>query len=91
MSKFDSLLLIVISELICNLCLGRAFLAALHYNENAGRPQAVTKAGELRHDLRFPKYKQGGFVVRKVLAEASYGNELNLLSHPFLFQWFPQN
>lgn len=51
----------------------RGLLAALHYNENAGRMQATKTTGESRYDIRFPKYKQGGFVVRKILTEATFG------------------
>lgn len=41
----------------------RTFLAALHYNENAGRPQAVTKDGELVWVIKFPKAKKGAVVA----------------------------
>ncbi|XP_014674792.1 PREDICTED: uncharacterized protein LOC106814924 [Priapulus caudatus] len=37
----------------------RITLAALHYNENAGRPTATTKEGEHRYKVAFPKYKSG--------------------------------
>lgn len=51
-------------------------LAALHFNENSGRAQAVTKQGSKRYDVTFPKYKKGGYVVRKVLVNATYGKIL---------------
>lgn len=51
----------------------RLQLAALHFNENSGRAQAVTKQGSKRFDVIFPKYKKGGYVVRKVLVNATYG------------------
>ncbi|KAJ4940324.1 hypothetical protein JOQ06_026632, partial [Pogonophryne albipinna] len=41
-------------------------LAAMHYNENAGRPQAETKEGKLRFKIRYPKFKKGGYTVCKV-------------------------
>ncbi|CAN7943196.1 unnamed protein product, partial [Ixodes hexagonus] len=41
----------------------RTYLAALHYNENAGRPQAVTKGGERRWVVKFPKATKGAVVV----------------------------
>ena len=50
----------------------RIQLAALHFNENAHRDQAVTKAGELRYGIVFPKYKKGGYIV-KVTKDPTYG------------------
>ena len=41
----------------------RLQLAALHFNENSGRGQALTKQGSKRFDVVFPKYKKGGYVV----------------------------
>ncbi|KAK5876308.1 hypothetical protein CesoFtcFv8_025675 [Champsocephalus esox] len=35
----------------------RTLLAGLHYNENASRHTATTKAGEQRFKIRYPKYK----------------------------------
>ena len=54
----------------------RIQLAVLHFNENSGRAQARTKHGEARYDLIFPKYKKGGYVVRKVTETATYGKKL---------------
>ena len=51
----------------------RLLLAALHYNNNSSKQQAVTKAGEEQYSILFPKYKKGGFIVRKVMKESSYG------------------
>ena len=51
----------------------RLQLAALHFNENANRKQAVTKGGEERYDIIFPKYKKGGYIVRKVVQIPTYG------------------
>ena len=51
----------------------RLQLAALHYNENADRRQAVTKEGEQCFNIIFPKYKKGGYVVRKVMEKATFG------------------
>ncbi|XP_057690491.1 uncharacterized protein LOC130914917 isoform X2 [Corythoichthys intestinalis] len=50
----------------------RIYLAALHYNENAGRPWAYTKAGEQRYSIAFPKYKKGGYSLKNVLVKPSY-------------------
>ncbi|KAJ8369542.1 hypothetical protein SKAU_G00095700 [Synaphobranchus kaupii] len=51
----------------------RLLLTAMHYNENADRPQATTSSGELRYLLWFPKYKQGDFSVRPLKATPTYG------------------
>ncbi|XP_034082366.1 uncharacterized protein LOC117552821 [Gymnodraco acuticeps] len=50
----------------------RTLLAGLHYNENASRHTATTKAGEQRFKIRYPKYKAGGHVVKKILVEATF-------------------
>lgn len=55
-------------------------MAALHFNENANRKQAVTKKGEERYDIVFPKYKKGGYVVRKVVEDPTFG-EVMLCVH----------
>ena len=57
--------------------LNRLQLAALHFNENTNRVQAVTKQGTRRYDVVFPKYKKGGYVVKKVLTNATYGKVQN--------------
>ncbi|KAF3833246.1 hypothetical protein F7725_026911 [Dissostichus mawsoni] len=49
----------------------RTLLAGLHYNENASRHTATTKAGEQRFKIRYPKYK-AGHVVKKILVEATF-------------------
>ncbi|CAN7995733.1 unnamed protein product [Ixodes hexagonus] len=55
----------------------RTYLAALHYNENAGRPQAVTKDGELVWVIKFPKAKKGAVVApRKTGCTYEYVGEL---------------
>ena len=42
-------------------------LAALHFNENANRQQAVTESGEERYyDTVFTKYEKGGYVCEKL-------------------------
>ena len=51
----------------------RLQLAALHFNENACRDQAITKKGEGRYDILFPKYKKGGHIVRNVTVDPTYG------------------
>ena len=59
-------------KFILKLTVIRLALAALHYNENAGRKQAVNKQGEERYDILFPKYKKGGYIVRKVTVNPTY-------------------
>ena len=49
-----------------NVSLHRLYLAALHYNYNSNRKQAVTKKGKKRFSMLFPKYKKGGHIVRKI-------------------------
>lgn len=51
----------------------RQQLAALHFNENAARKQATTSTGESRYDIVFPKYKKGGYVVKKVIEDPTFG------------------
>lgn len=50
----------------------RLALAALHYNENAGRKQAVSRQGQERYSVLFPKYKKGGYIVQKVTIDPTY-------------------
>ena len=50
----------------------RLLLAAMHYNENAGRPQRKNKRGSLEFAIAFPKYKKGGYIVRKILTDCTY-------------------
>ena len=64
-------IIIIILIIYCNT---RIQLAALHFNENANREQAVSQAGEPRYDLVFPKYKKGGYVVKKITKDPTYGN-----------------
>ncbi len=46
----------------------RLQLASLHFNENA--EQAKTRSGE---EIVYPKYKQGGHIVRKIKTIPTYG------------------
>lgn len=50
----------------------RLQLAALHFNENSSRDQALTKEGKERYNILFPKFKKGGYIVRKVTVEPTY-------------------
>lgn len=44
----------------------------MHFNENANRQQAVTAEGDERFDVVFPKYKAGGYVVKKVKVDPTF-------------------
>ena len=51
----------------------RLRLAALHYNENSKKVQATTVVGNERYAISYPKYKQGGHIVRKISVPSTYG------------------
>ena len=53
-------------------CQWRLELAALHFNENCNREQAITKEGIEQYDIVFPKYKKGGYIVKKVVKKPTY-------------------
>ncbi len=43
----------------------RLLLAAMHYNENAGRPQCQNKKGKPEFTIAFPKYKKVAILLEK--------------------------
>ncbi|XP_070390072.1 uncharacterized protein [Dermacentor albipictus] len=51
----------------------RTALAALHYNENADKGQAVTLSGELRWKVKHPKARNGEASVSSVKQAPTYG------------------
>uniref|UniRef100_A0A3Q3DIV8 Uncharacterized protein n=1 Tax=Hippocampus comes TaxID=109280 RepID=A0A3Q3DIV8_HIPCM len=55
----------------------RIILVAMHYNENAGRPQKVTKEGRHSYCVVYPKYKSGGYSLKTILVDATYGKLRN--------------
>ncbi|XP_001921592.2 uncharacterized protein [Danio rerio] len=57
----------------------RLYLAALHYNENAGRPQATSATGKPIYKLAFPKAKKGEYRVREVKTQQTFGYVEELL------------
>ena len=61
-------------------CIFRLQIAALHYNENADRPQALTKSGEKRYSVLYPKYKKGGYIIRKLSVDPTYCKLFNLVT-----------
>ncbi|XP_065068907.1 uncharacterized protein LOC135694142 [Rhopilema esculentum] len=56
----------------------RLLLAALHFNENANRKQAMTKQGKERWKISYPKYKKGA-VAKPVKTKPTYGYVTELL------------
>lgn len=62
----------------------RLLLAVMHYNENSERVQATNRDGELQYSINYPKAKQGGYTVKKVLNDCTYGK----VFYSFLFFLF---
>ncbi|KAA0721759.1 hypothetical protein E1301_Tti014268 [Triplophysa tibetana] len=50
----------------------RLYLAALHFNENARRPQATTAAGKPLFKVSFPKYRKGEYTVKPVKVNPTF-------------------
>ncbi|XP_030222827.1 uncharacterized protein LOC115551293 [Gadus morhua] len=67
----------VVFPFIGMLC--RLYLAAMHFNENAGRCQAKTNSGRLRYKLSFPKAKKGAATVKAVKTQRTYCYTLSLM------------
>ncbi|XP_016346660.1 uncharacterized protein LOC107692211 [Sinocyclocheilus anshuiensis] len=57
----------------------RLYLAALHFNENAGRPQATTAAGEPLYKINLPKSKKGQCTAKPVKADSTFHYVDNLM------------
>lgn len=53
--------------------ISRILLAAMHYNENAGRVLKVTRQGKKCDSIVYRKYRNGGYSQRKVLVNCTYG------------------
>jgi len=45
----------------------------MHFNENAGRAQKYTESGQAIFGLYFPKWKKGGYTVRKLVQDPTFG------------------
>ncbi|KAF1380251.1 hypothetical protein PFLUV_G00184890 [Perca fluviatilis] len=67
----------IIFPFIGMLC--RLYLAAMHFNENAERPQWKTAKGKLMYRLLFPKAKRGGYTVKQVKTEPTICYVLDLM------------
>lgn len=50
-------------------------LAGMHYNENGGRATYTTEEGKEISTLHFPKFKGGGYIVRRVTVAPTYGRQ----------------
>ncbi|XP_057191028.1 uncharacterized protein LOC130555030 isoform X2 [Triplophysa rosa] len=61
----------VVFPFLGTLC--RLYLAVMHFNENAGRPQAKSSTGELLYEVNFPKSKKGECTVKPVKVDPTYG------------------
>ncbi|XP_063400258.1 uncharacterized protein LOC134684878 [Mytilus trossulus] len=51
----------------------RIYLAAMHFNENSSRPQAVTSTGTAQLRVSYPKARKGKGVAKEVKVNATYG------------------
>ena len=51
----------------------RLRLTSLHFNENSKRQQYQNQQGESQYTITFPKYKKGGYIVRKLMEDCTYG------------------
>jgi hypothetical protein len=58
----------------------RLALSILHFNENSNRQVRVTERGEATYVMKFPKYKQGGYIVRAARVKATYGMQTVMYS-----------
>ncbi|XP_048034604.1 uncharacterized protein LOC125260326 [Megalobrama amblycephala] len=58
----------------------RLYLAAMHYNENAQRPQTTTKQGEAVFKIAFPKSKQGECTAKPVKTDPTFNYVDDLMS-----------
>ena len=51
----------------------RCLIAALHFNENSGRKQQLTKDGEGRVAVSYYKHRNGDGVLKQVKTPYTYG------------------
>lgn len=66
-------------------CTCRLYLAAMHYNENANRPQAETKDGVPLFKISFPKARKGECIVKPQKTQPTFGKGSNKFrQHIFL-------
>lgn len=67
----------VVFPFIGMLC--RLYLAAMHFNENANREQAMTLEGTVVYKMVFPKAKKGQPTVKAVKTEPTFGYVSDLM------------
>nr|XP_054770487.1 uncharacterized protein LOC129278312 [Lytechinus pictus] len=57
----------------------RLYVAVLHWNENGDRPQATDREGNPIYTIKYPRSKEGGYTVEKVLTPTTYGYVTTLM------------
>lgn len=60
-------------SLIATFFFSRLLLPALHFNANGDRQIARTSHGEARYAVSYPWFRKGGWVVRPIKENPSYG------------------
>ena len=65
---------IIIHIKLYQINLHRLIIAAMHFNENFGRQQAITKSGKERIRIVFPKQKQGEYTPKIVPVPPTFSN-----------------
>lgn len=70
--KFEIFILLLCIFLHWLFTICRLHLAAIHWNENAGRSQATKADGTPMYRINFPKAKEGGHTVSKVLTACTF-------------------
>ncbi|CAL9700046.1 unnamed protein product [Knipowitschia caucasica] len=58
----------------------RLLLAALHFNHNSNR-EVLRSDGEVRHQVRYPRFMKGTAVVRPMKETPSYEYAFDLMEH----------
>ena len=61
----------------------RLLLASMHYNENSGRMQAVTKSGRPMYSYKFPRAKKGQPVVAVQKTQPTFHYAANIIRRGF--------
>lgn len=63
--------------------LSRLYLAAMHFNENADREQAMNLEGKAVYRIMYPKSKKGQPTVKSVKTEPTFGLFINVFLYFF--------
>ena len=66
--------------MIMNKYVYRLHLASLYYNENKGGKCTATREGTERLSIHFLKYKKGGYIVRKIVENTTFGKSTHSAS-----------